>query len=279
MRVVVARVWLMGVEAVLIMPVTMKRRLLAGAIAWIAIAIAVAGCLPAGDDNANGGLGGTSWTVVSVAGTATIADARPTMTFALEGTVSGSDGCNQYSGPFRTNGQEITVGQLTSTLIGCELQLGAQAQAFTQALAGATTWRQTDTGALELHGHGDVIAEPAIDAPDSSAAVVVDLVGTGWVLEELAGTTFVDTLPTITFGGDGTVTGSAGCNTFSGTYAVDGTSLAFGPLATTKMACADQTMFVESAFLAALGGVTGWSVRPDGHLVLDGRRPLTLGPG
>lgn len=246
------------------------------------IAVVVAGCLPGpGDDTANGGLGGTSWTVVSVAGTATIADARPTMAFAADGTVSGSDGCNQYSGPFGTNGQEITVGQLTSTLIGCELQLGAQAQAFTQALAGATTWSRTETGALELHGHGDLIGEPSIDMPDgagSSPGAVVDLVGTGWVLEELDGSTLVDTFPTITFGGDGSVTGSAGCNTFSGTYAVDGTSLGVGPLGTTKMACADPTMFVESAFLAALRGVTGWSVRPDGRLVLDGRHPLTFGP-
>lgn len=253
----------------------MRRGVLAVA---VAVVVVVAGCLPAGDDNANGGLGGTSWTVVSVAGTATIADARPTMAFAVEGTVSGSDGCNQYGGPFRTSGQEITVGQLTSTLIGCELQLGAQAQAFSQALAGATTWRQTEDGALELHGHGDVIAEPPIDAPDSTSGVVIDLVGTDWVLEELAGSTFVDTFPTINFGGDGTVTGSAGCNTFSGTYAVDGTSLGVGPLGTTKMACADPTMFVESAFLAALRGVTGWSVRPDGRLVLDGRHPLTFGP-
>lgn len=254
----------------------MRRGLLA--IAVVGVALVVTGCLPAGDDNANGGLGGTSWTVMSVAGTPTIADARPTMAFAVEGTVGGSDGCNQYSGPVRTNGQEITVGQLTSTLIGCALLLGAQAQAFTQALAGATTWRQTETGALELQGHGDVIAEPAIDIPDASAGAVVDLVGTGWILEELSGSTFVDTFPTLNFGGDGSVTGSAGCNTFRGTYAVDGTSLDIGPLGTTKMACADPTMFVESAFLAALEGATTWSVDPDGRLILDGRHRLTFGP-
>lgn len=242
------------------------------------VAVVVAGCLPGpGDDNASDGLSGTSWTVMSVAGTATIPDARPTMAFAVDGTVVGSDGCNQYSGPFRTNGQEITVGQLTSTLIGCALPLGAQAQAFNQALAGALTWRRTETGALELQGHGDVVAEPAIDIPATSDAAT-NLVGTAWVLEELDGSTLVDTFPTITFGGDGSVAGSAGCNTFSGAYAVDGTSLGVGPLGATKMGCADPTMFVESAFLAALRDVTGWSVRPDGRLVLDGPHPLTFGP-
>lgn len=250
-----------------------------GTLLVAALAILVSGCGPLGDASANGGLGGTAWSVRSIAGTATIPDARPTMRFAFGGEVTGSDGCNQYSGPFRTDRQEISVGQLTSTLIGCEPLLGAQAQAFTEALTGASTWRLTEAGGLELRGHGDVIAEPLIDAPPPSEAVVSDLAGTRWVLEELGGTTLVDVEPTLAFGGDGTVSGSAGCNTFSGTYALDGTTLSFGPLATTKMACADPTMFVESAFLAAVAGVTGWSLDGAGRLVLAGPRPLTLRPG
>lgn len=248
---------------------------------WLLVLIAVglAACMPTEDDNANGGLGGTDWTVTSIAGTATIPDARPTMRFTFEGEVSGSDGCNQYRGPFRTDGQDITVGQLTSTLIGCEPLLGAQAQAFTEALTGASTWRLSEAGRLELRGHGDVIAEPLVDAPPPSGAVVLDLAGTGWVLEELGGVTLVDVEPTLTFGGDGTVTGSSGCNTFSGTYALDGPTLTFGPLATTKKGCADPTMFVESAFLAAMGGITDWSVDAAGRLVLKGPRPLILRPG
>lgn len=249
---------------------------LAGAVA--AVAMMAAGCTP-GEDNANGGLGGTDWTVVSIAGTATIPDARPTMRFAFGGQLTGSDGCNQYSGPFKTDRQDITIGKLTSTLIGCEPLLGAQAQAFNEALTGAATWRLTETGGLELRGHGDVIAEPLVDAPPPSDAVVSDLAGTTWVLQELGGATLVDDEPTVTFGGDGTVSGSAGCNTFNGTYVLDGATITFGPLTTTKMACADPTMFVESAFLAAMAGVTGWSLDGAGRLVLDGQRPLTLRPG
>lgn len=244
----------------------------------IAAATLVAACSP-GDDNANGGLGGTAWTVTSIAGTSTIPDARPTMRFAFGGELTGSDGCNQYSGPFRTDGQDIAVGQLTSTLIGCDPLLGAQAQAFNEALTGASTWRLTEAGGLEMRGHGDILAEPLIDAPPPSDAVVSDLAGTGWVLEELGGANLVDVEPTLAFGGDGTVSGSAGCNTFSGTYALDGAILSFGPLATTKIACADPTMFVESAFLAAMADVTGWSLDSAGRLVLDGPRPLSFRPG
>jgi len=258
---------------------TLRHGRIVDTLLYVALAVGMAACSPAGDDNANGGVGGTDWTVMSIAGTGTIPDARPTMRFAFGGQLTGSDGCNQVSGPFRTDGQDIAVGQLTSTLIGCEPLLGAQAQAFTEALTGASTWRLTEAGGLELRGHGDVVAEPLVDAPPPSEAVVSDLAGTGWVLEELGGATLVDVEPTVTFGGDGTVTGSSGCNTFSGTYTLDGATVSFGPLATTKMACSDPTMFVESAFLAAMAGVTGWSLDGAGRLVLEGPRPLVLRPG
>jgi putative lipoprotein len=44
-------------------------------------------------------------------------------------------------------------------------------------------------------------------------------------------------LPTIEFTADGQVSGSAACNTFSGTYTTDGSALTFGGLATTKIGC------------------------------------------
>jgi heat shock protein HslJ len=53
------------------------------------------------------------------------------------------------------------------------------------------------------------------------------------------------------------VTGSTGCNRLAGSYSLRGSGLQFGPLATTKMACADG-MAQEQAFLAALAAVDGW---------------------
>lgn len=48
----------------------------------VTIALLAAGCGPSGDDNATGGLDGTAWTVVSIAGTSTIAGSRPEISFA-----------------------------------------------------------------------------------------------------------------------------------------------------------------------------------------------------
>ena len=120
----------------------------------IAVAAMLAGCSLIGDDTANGGLGNTSWTVVSIAGQPTIPDARPTMTFAPGGAVSGSGGCNQYNGSFHTDGDQITIGPVSSTLMGCEDERGRQETAFLTGLQGATTWRQGATGTWCSMGPG-----------------------------------------------------------------------------------------------------------------------------
>jgi hypothetical protein len=43
--------------------------------------------------------------------------------------------------------------------------------------------------------------------------------------------------PTLELTEDGEVRGDTGCNTFSGSYELDGGTLEFGPLATTRMTC------------------------------------------
>ena len=136
----------------------MRRRvpLLIGVVAMLA------GCSLIGDDTANGGLGNTSWTVVSIAGQPTPPDARPTMTFAPGGTVSGSGGCNQYTGSFHTDGDRITVGPVSSTLMGCEGERGQVEAAFLSGLQGATTWRQGGDGNLVLEGAGEIVAQPGV---------------------------------------------------------------------------------------------------------------------
>jgi heat shock protein HslJ len=52
------------------------------------------------------------------------------------------------------------------------------------------------------------------------------------------------------------VSGSTGCNRFTGTFTRTGASLRFSPLATTKMACPPTLDAQERAFLAALQATT-----------------------
>lgn len=249
-------------------------------IVLVVVAVILGGCSLRGDDNANGGLANTSWTVRSIAGAATIEPPRPTMTFAPDGTVSGSASCNQYSATYRTDGSSIAIGQVSSTLMLCEGNIGRQEMAFLTSLQGATSWRQAENGNLVLGGAGEIVAGPGVAEAPPEPAPITELGRTAWTLVEMGGTAdFAHLVPTLEFGAEGTVSGFAGCNQFSGSYTVTGGRLAMGPLATTKMACERPASAVEAEYVAALAAVTGWSVGADGRLTLDGPVPLTFAPG
>ena len=64
------------------------------------------------------------------------------------------------------------------------------------------------------------------------------------------------------------VTGSTGCNQFSGSYELDGDTLRFDPLAGTMKACLEG-MDQERAFLAALGEVAHWRIEGQHLELLD----------
>jgi heat shock protein HslJ len=107
-----------------------------------------------------------------------------------------------------------------------------------------------------------------------------DLVGTDWALGDLPGQVLADVRPTIAFSGDGTVSGSGGCNTFSGSYTVDGSNLTFGPLVSTQKACEDAISNLEAAYLAALQATTAYEITDAGELNLtSGSTTLTFTKG
>jgi heat shock protein HslJ len=104
-----------------------------------------------------------------------------------------------------------------------------------------------------------------------------DLIGTEWLLGDLPGQVLADVRPTISFSGDGTVEGNAGCNTFSGTYTVDGSNLTLGPLNSTRMACEGAKGTLETAFLAAIQATTTYEITDAGELKLtSGATTLTF---
>jgi uncharacterized lipoprotein YbaY/heat shock protein HslJ len=98
-----------------------------------------------------------------------------------------------------------------------------------------------------------VAGEPA---QAESQMTGLELAGTEWVLETLAGEAFADDVrPTIAFDAGGRVAGSGGCNRYFGSYAVEGDAIVVGHLGATQMACAFEVMTQEDRFLDALGRV------------------------
>jgi heat shock protein HslJ len=160
----------------------------------------------------------------------------------------------------------------------CDGEVGAQETAFLGAMRASETWRITESGDLEIGGVGTIVAGPGIaEGPPPDQAI--GLGGTSWDLVEMGRTAdFARIVPTIEFGADGSVSGFAACNTFSGTFTTDGRTIALGPLATTKMGCERPASAVEAEYLQALSGVRSWSIEPDGRLLLRDAVPPRYTP-
>jgi heat shock protein HslJ/membrane-bound inhibitor of C-type lysozyme len=99
--------------------------------------------------------------------------------------------------------------------------------------------------------------------------------GAPWTIDQVAGDVTVDGSRTsIEFRPDGSAGGRASCNTFRGRYTLTAEGLTFGPLVTTRMACAPPVMAQERTVLEILRDVRRFEIAADGALVLhaaDGR--------
>jgi heat shock protein HslJ len=84
-------------------------------------------------------------------------------------------------------------------------------------------------------------------------STAASLDGTSWTLT---------TSPHITLQfADGRASGSGGCNQYHGTYTVSGSSLTFGPTASTRRACAeDERNRQETQYFDALSRVAAYEV-------------------
>jgi heat shock protein HslJ len=103
---------------------------------------------------------------------------------------------------------------------------------------------------------------------DDDGEELASLEGTSWALVEGAGVTIPEGRSlNIGFEAD-SVSGSGGCNRFTGGYQEDGDSISIGPLAATRMACAPPIMDAEQAYLAAVESASAWSATAD-QLVLS----------
>jgi heat shock protein HslJ len=98
------------------------------------------------------------------------------------------------------------------------------------------------------------------------------LTGTFWTLTRLGEDAVIvaepERRPNLTLAADGRLAGYDGCNRMAGSYQVAGQSIAFGQLASTKMACVDG-MELEAAFAAALDQTRSYRILGQ-HLELLG---------
>ena len=123
-------------------------------------------------------------------------------------------------------------------------------------------------------------ATGATDGTTPEPTSTIDLAGTSWTLVSVAGNPPVEGADAwLAFGANGEITGSTGCNTLIGSYAVDGTALSFSTMGTTRKACpGDDLMAQDASVPEALTNVTGWAVDGEGRLHLTGATELVFEP-
>ena len=101
--------------------------------------------------------------------------------------------------------------------------------------------------------------------PAPEAGVPPGLVDAQWVVVEIDGEAPGTSASRLSFGSDGSASGSGGCNSFHGSVTFEGDRIGFGPLASTMMMCPDPIMAQEQSFFAALAAAN--RVEQEGSLL------------
>ena len=181
-----------------------------------------------------------------------------------EGDISINAGCNGMGGRYTLSEEaELRTGTLSGTMMACDQPLMDQDQwlsgtVFAEPLVASL---DGDTLTLSREGLELVLTDRAVAAPDML------LEGTTWQLDGISTADSVSsvpagtTTPTFVLAADGTVTLDTGCNGGRSTATVSGSTITFGPVITTKKACADRAgRQTEAAVLAVLDGAVEWSI-------------------
>lgn len=198
------------------------------------------------------------WSIesLSVDGKKTAAPAGASVEIDSKGKASAQTGCNSIGAKVTIEGDTITVGEKTQTMMGCPKELEAFEKALGGAFGGKLKAKVEDKKLTLTTDGGDSIA--------LTAEKPAPLVGTGWAVSGFVSDGTVRSLPkdekgetgkaTLTFDKNGTVSGSLGCNGFSTSAKITDSTITFGPVRSTKKVCPEPGFSVEQELLKVLDG-------------------------
>jgi heat shock protein HslJ len=190
-------------------------------------------------------------------------------------SVSGFSGCNTFTARYRSGGRTLFISNPASTKMACPEEATNFETTFLQLL-NASRFYSTRADTLTIFsavGETSLVFDAAPRNPLLGKWQVGGFASDANTVSSLLPGTTMD----VAFG-IGNVGGFAGCNSFSGVYGTNGNVVRIGRLATTRLACADDVMAQEAAFLKALEGAALIETRNDQVNLTDlrGRLKVTL---
>lgn len=147
--------------------------------------------------------------------------------------------------------------------------------------SGARYEGATDLGTLEFWdngqealltiGDGETINCTRLDSTTASGGMSTELTGKTWLVEDLNTAGVIDIAQTtLIFSPDGRVSGSTGCNQYTGSYDIEGDDIIFSQIATTRKACPEALMNQEQTFLSVIETPLRLEFNENGALLLSG---------
>ncbi len=219
-------------------------------------------------------LDGQAFESTEVSGHDLVADSTITLAFQSD-SISANAGCNTMNAGYSISDGTLDVGVMAATMMACPDELMAQDTWLSEFLTGGPEIA-LDGATLTLTGDDSSITLTGIED--------AELVGTTWVVSgtvanEAVTVGLVDSEASLTISDDGTVQVDTGCNTGSGTVEITDSTLTFGPIAATLMACDEELTRLETSVLATLQGEVSYQIDgstlslrtngPDGEVGLE----------
>lgn len=188
-----------------------------------------------------------------------------------EGRLDGSAGCNRYFVSYETGrDHRLTfASEIGSTQMACPAPISQQEQRYLALLSDVAAWQRSGD-ALELSsGDGKTLLKYAAARP-------VALVGSAWTATGINNgrggvvSNATTHLSTASFSVD-TITGNAGCNSFTASYEIDGDQITIGRVAATRKYCAEPegVMAQEQEYNGALARARKYALKSDGLELRD----------
>lgn len=229
---------------------------------------------------AQSGLGGVRWELTELNGRQ-VPGSRVLIEFDdAARRFSGNAGCNRIFGNYDLTRQRFKAKEIGSTKMACADAGTMRREArFLEALRTADRLRRNGA-TLSLIAGGKRVAKFRQAKRFEREPVTMDLTAKRWMLRSLNGETIELTknAPFLNFDGNkGSAGGNSGCNVFGGSYEALGSSIKFGDMMQTMMACEfERRMEVERRFLNGLRNADRFGITGNRLTLFRGSRELMV---